>query len=143
MSIFMIKTEDQLIEQYPCIADENAILAYLVALDGTPIGEFSSLMKYRNKDIFEKIMENIRKNKLSGGSILLNRQRKPYVIAMVVQESYKGKAQLDYINTCLSKLAILIDKVNSNNLYLSKDAFLKDDKTEIENSHEKLNLFFI
>jgi hypothetical protein len=66
-----------------------------------------------------------KKNKLSGGSILLNRQRKPYVIAMVVQESYKGKAQLDYINTCLSKLAILIDKVNSNNLYLSKDAFFK------------------
>jgi hypothetical protein len=143
MSLFIIKTEEQLIERYPCIADQNATLAYLVALDGTPVGEFSSLIKYRNPDIFEKIMVNIRKDSLEGGSIILHRQSKPYIITMVVQDGYKGKPQMSYIHTCLNKLSTIADKINNNNIYLSKDAFSEEKQIEMKNNFNNFNLFFV
>lgn len=143
MSLFIIKTEEQLIELYPCIANENANLAYLVALDGTPVGEFSSLIKYKHPEIFEKIMVNIRKDSLEGGSIILHRQTKPYVITMVVQDGYKGKPQMSYIHTCLNKLSSIVDKIDNNNIYLSKDAFTEEKQFEMKNNFNNLNLFFI
>lgn len=143
MSLFIIETEERMIEKYPSLIDNNAALIYMIAKDGTPVGEYSSLLKYRNPDIFEKVMKNVRADVLEGGSIVLYRQKKPFIITMVIQDSYKAKPEFSYLQTCFSKLNSALDKVETNNFYLSENPFNHEKQHEIKELFKSLNLFFI
>lgn len=139
----MSKTEEQLYEEYPSLLDKEAALVFLSTIDGMPVGEFSSLLRYLYPDMFENVMINVRKGSLEGGSLLLYRKVKPLIITMVIQDGPRKNAQMSYIHTCFKKIEANLEKIKVDNFYLSQRAFDIEKQELIKTNFKNLNLFFV
>lgn len=143
MSLFISKTEDELIGKYPALHEKNSGLVYFTNTDGFPIGEFSSLLRYLHPDMFENVMVNVRKDMLEGGSILLYRKNRPIIITMVIQDNHRSQPQMSYIHTCLNKIERNREKINCDTFYMSDKPYNEDKQTEIKENFKNLKIFFI
>jgi len=97
-------SKEKLNKLFPILETEANAIINFVSCDGVMGYKLASVLGSLNPDMKYAFQNNCRDGKITKGVILTNKKNLPFIIQLPFKETFKEKADLDYIRSGFEKL---------------------------------------